>query len=65
MTLPDIIKAKGLKKEFVIKQSGVPRNRFYCNQLKLYKFSLDELGKIADAVNVDINILNEIALKKK
>jgi len=65
MTLHEIIREKGLKKEFVIKKSGIPRNRFYCDQDKLYKFSTSELETLATVIGIDANILTELALKRK
>lgn len=65
MTLHEIIKERGLKKEFVIKKSGIPRNRFYCDQDKLYKFSQEELITLARIIGVDEEVLTELALKKK
>jgi len=64
MTLHEIIKEKGLKKEYVIDKSGIPRNRFYCDQKKLYKFSTEELKRIAEVIGIDNSILIELALKK-
>lgn len=65
MTLHEIIREKGLKKEYVIKKSGIPRNRFYCDQDKLYKFSTSELETLATVIGIDSNVLTELALKKK
>lgn len=65
MTLHEIIREKGLKKEFVIKRSGIPRNRFYCDQKKLHRFSGEELQSIADAIQIDVQILIDLATKKK
>jgi len=64
MTLHEIIKERGLKKEFVIKKSGIPRNRFYCDQKKLYKFSVSELEKLASIIGVNKEVLMDLALRK-
>lgn len=65
MKLSEIIREKGLKKEYVIEKTGIPRNRFYCDQDKLYKFSTDELKAMANVIGIDVSVLTELALKRK
>ena len=52
MTLDELIKSKGVKKEYLIKQSEIPRNRFFKLLKKPVKFRVDELEKIASVLGV-------------
>ncbi len=57
MTLSELILAKGIKKEHIVKVTGIARNRFYCNLKKPVKFRPDEIEKIAQAINVSSQTL--------
>ena len=63
MTLPEIIKSRGLKKEYIIEKSGVPRNKFYCYQKKIHKFSDKELSQLALAIGIEKQTLIDLALR--
>lgn len=53
MTLSELIKSKGVKKEHIIKVTKIPRNRFYCNLNKPVKFRTEEIEAIAKTINVN------------
>lgn len=52
MTLDELIKSKGVKKEYLIKQSEIPRNRFFKLLKKPNKFTANELLRIARVLDV-------------
>lgn len=57
MNLRELIRSKGLKIEWVIGQTSIPRNRFFRDINNLRNFSPDELDEIAKAINVKTNQL--------
>lgn len=63
MTLDELIKSKGVKKEYLIKQSQIPRNRFFKLLKKPNKFSANELLRISNVIGVKVESVIEIANK--
>lgn len=63
MTLREIIQEKGLKKEYIIEKTGIPRNRFYCNLKKPHKFRKSELEDIAKVLNITPDVIIESVLQ--
>ena len=61
MTLDELIKSKGVKKEYLIKQSEIPRNRFFKLLKKPEKFTANELLKISQVIGVKVESVIEIA----
>jgi predicted transcriptional regulator len=49
-SLDDVIEAYGMKKEFIIEKSEIPRSTFF-HKHKNKSFTLDELLKIANIIN--------------
>lgn len=61
MTLDELIKSKGVKKEYLIRQAEIPRNRFFKLLKKPNKFSANELLRISNVIGVDVESVIEIA----
>lgn len=60
ITLNDLIKSTGLKKEYIIKRTLIPRNKFYKALNDPTIFTMDEITRLAELLKYDKNRIIEI-----
>lgn len=55
--LRDLIKSTGLKNEYIIKRTNIPRNKFYMALKAPSLLSMDELDRLSFALQIEKKIL--------
>jgi predicted transcriptional regulator len=55
--LREIIKSTGLKNEYIIKRTNIPRNKFYMALKAPSLLSMDELDRLSFALQIEKKIL--------
>ena len=55
--LRELIKSTGLKNEYIIKRTNIPRNKFYMALKAPSLLSMDELDRLSFALQIEKKIL--------
>jgi predicted DNA-binding transcriptional regulator AlpA len=60
VTINELIKMSGYKKEFLIKKTGIPRNKFYKSLKDLTLLNDSEVDQLASALGYNRKVIDDI-----